>query len=121
MSDHTITASNGAGTTSPLAVTGYSTQRQTRTVIHDLLDGGIAVSYVPLRPRSGTLVSVYQDKTEAWAAYALYAASDTFSYTNTELPEVGMTFVLDGRLSIEPDDEVPGVWYVDAGYQEVAL
>ena len=30
-----------------------------------------------------------------------------------------MTFTLDGRLSIQPDDDIPGVWYVDVGYQEV--
>lgn len=120
MSDHTITATNGAGSTSPLAVTGYATQRQSRNIIHDLLDGGIAVSFIPLRPRSGTLVTVYDSKAAAWDAYALYADSDTFTYVNADLPEVSMTFALDGRLSIEPDDEVPGVWYVDAGYQEVS-
>lgn len=119
MSSHTISATNGAGTTGPLAVTGYATERQSRNIIHDVLDGGIAVSFVPLRPRSGTLVTVYDNRADAWAAYELYASSDTFTYVNAELPEVSMTFALDGRLSIEPDEEITGIWYVDVSYQEV--
>lgn len=119
MSSHTITATNGAGETSPLAVAGYAADRESRTIIHDLLDGTIGVSYVPPRPRSGTLVTVYEDRAQAWAAYHLYANSATFDYVPDDVPELGMTFTLDGRLNIEQDDDAPDVWYVNVDYQEV--
>lgn len=121
MSNHTITASNGAGSTSPLAVAGYDASRRSRNVIHDLLDGSIGVSYIAPRPRSGDLVTVYTDRAEAFAAYELYAQETSFTYVSEEVGEVGMTFVLDGSLDIEaePLDEGSTVWYVRVGYQEV--
>ena len=120
MSDHFITATNGAGSTQPLAVEGPSqASRRSRNVIHDLLDGSIGVSYVAPRPRSGDMVSVYTDRAEAFAAFDLYAEETSFTYTNAALPELGMSFVLDGSLDIDQDDELPSVWYVRVGFQEV--
>ncbi len=121
MSNHTITATNGAGSTSPLAVAGYDASRRSRNVIHDLLDGSIGVSFIAPRPRSNDLVLVYTDRAEAFAAYALLALETSYTYTNDDLPEVGMNFVLDGSLDIEaePIDETQTVWYVRVGYQEV--
>lgn len=119
MSSHIITATNGAGATQPLAVAGYDASRESRNVIHDLLDGSIGVSFVAPRPRSGDLVTVYTDRAEAFAAYALYSEETTFTYTTTETPEVGMTFVLDGSLDIDQDGDHSDVWYVRVGFQEV--
>lgn len=121
MSSHTITATNGAGSTSPLAVAGYDTSRQSRNIIHDLLDGSIGTSFIAPRPRSGDLVTVYTDRAEAFAAYALYAQESSFTYVSDDVPELGMTFVLDGSLDIEAEsvDEDMTVWYVRVGYQEV--
>lgn len=116
---HTITATNGAGSTTPLAVAGYDADRQSRNIIHDLLDGSIGVSFIAPRPRSGDLVTVYTDRAEAFAAYALYANETTFAYLSDEMAELGMTFVLDGALTIEQDDENTDVWYVRVGFQEV--
>ncbi len=120
MSSHEIIATNGAGSTSPLAVAGYATDRASRSVIHDLLDGSIGVSYIAPRPRSGTLTTVYDDRASAWAAYRMYGLSDTFTYLSADLPEIGMTFVLDGRLSIEQDEEKTDIWYVHIDFQETS-
>ncbi|AZS40044.1 hypothetical protein CVS54_01366 [Microbacterium oxydans] len=118
---HTITASNGAGTTSPLAVAGYDSSRRSRNIIHDLLDGSIGVSYIAPRPRSGDLVTAYTDRAQAFAAFALYSQETSFTYVSDELGELGMTFVLDGSLDIESEalDETTTVWWVRVGYQEV--
>lgn len=118
---HTITASNGAGSTSPLAVAGYDASRQSRNVVHDLLDGSIGVSFIAPRPRSGDLVTVYTDRAEAFAAYALYTEETSYTYVSDEMSELGMTFVLDGSLDIESEalDETTTVWYVRVGFQEV--
>ena len=120
MSDHLITANNGAGSTSPLAVAGPSeASRQSRNVIHDLLDGSIGVSFVAPRPRSSDMVTLYTDRAEAFAAFELLAEETSFTYTNTAMPELGMTFVLDGSLDINQDEDRPDIWYVRVGYQEV--
>ena len=105
--------------TRPLAVAGYAADRESRNVIHDLLDGSIGVSFVPPRPRSGTLVTVYDSRAEAFAALAMYGAGKVFRYSNLDLPELGMDFALDGRLGVEQDEGDVDVWYVLVGYQEV--
>lgn len=120
MSDHLITANNGAGSTSPLAVAGPSeASRRSRNVIHDLLDGSVGTSFVAPRPRSGDMVTVYTDRVEAFAAFELLAEESSFKYTNAAMPELNMTFVLDGSLDIKQDDDRPDIWYVRVGFQEV--
>lgn len=107
--------------TKPLAVAGYEAARESRNVIHDLLDGSIGVSYIAPRPRSGDLVTVYTDRAAAFEAYNMYAEETAFTYSSDEIPELGMTFALDGQLTIESEnvDEELTVWYVRVGYQEV--
>lgn len=121
MSDHMIYATNGAGSTQPLAVAGYNANRETRTIVHDLLDGTIGVSHIPPRPRAGNLVTVYTDRVQAFAAYTLYAAESPFGYENTALPELNMYFVVAGALDIDSEtvDEEQTIWYVRVGFQEV--
>lgn len=115
---HTITANNGAGSTVPTAIEGYNPSRESRNVVYDLLDGGIAVAYVPPRPRSGTLKMLYRSQTDAFTAYNLHAVPTAFTLSSTDLPAIGMTYVLDGALDIDVDAEL-GTWWVSVGYQEV--
>lgn len=115
---HTISATNGAGSTSPVAIGGYSPSRASRNKIHDLLDGSIGVSYVAPRPRSGTLRLFYTSKTAAFAAYNLHAAKTSFALTSTDVAEVGMTYALDGSVDMDLDAET-GQWWVAVGFQEL--
>lgn len=115
---HTITANNGAGSTVPTAIEGYNPSRESRNVIYDLLDGSIAVAYIPPRPRSGTLRMLYKNQSDAFTAYTLHASPTAFTLSSTDVPAMGMTYVLDGNLDIESDAE-HGAWWVLVGYQEV--
>ena len=116
---HEISAANGAGSTSPLAVAGYDAARQSRNIIHDLLDGTIGVSFIAPRPRSGDLVTVYDDAAQAFAALDLYGEECAFTLASSDLTQLGMTFVVDGTIGVEQDRAHPGIWYVLVGYQEV--
>lgn len=114
---HTISAANGAGTTSPVLIDGYNPRRESRNKIHDLLDGSIGVSFIAPRPRSGTLRLLYTTEADAAAALSLHAQETSFTLS-TDLPTVGMTYVLDGSLDVDLDAE-QGHWWVEVGYQEV--
>lgn len=105
--------------TRPLAVAGYQADRESRNVIHDTLAGGVGVSHLPPRPRSGDLVTAYLDRAAAFEAMDMYAQGRVFQYTSTAVPELDMSFVLNGRLTIEQDTDDTDVWYVAVGYQEV--
>lgn len=115
---HSISANNGAGTVTPLLVSGYTPSRQSRNLVHDLLDGSLGVSFIPPRPRSGQLRLLFRTEDDAFEAFNLFGAATSFTYTNTDVPSVGMTFVLDGSVDLDLD-ALMGNWWVTVGFQEV--
>lgn len=118
----TITANNGAGSTTPTSVLSpYSSDWESRNIIHDLIGGGIAVSLVAPRPRSGTYEVLYQTEEAAYACVALHREETTFTLADTDRPSVGMTYVLNGQTSVRLDPDTLEWFIVTIGYQEVIL
>jgi hypothetical protein len=116
----TITATNGAGTTSPLEVLGYETNRESRNIVHDLIDGGIAVALISPRPRSGELRLLYPNEAEAWASLALHAQETSFALIDGDVPAVGMTYVVaPGSVRLTLDPETNAAWTLTVPYQEI--
>lgn len=115
---HIISAANGAGSVSPVAIEGYKARRESRNRVHDLLDGSIGVSYIAPRPRSGTLRLLFLTAATAYAALALHAQETSFTLTSTDVPSMGMRYVLDGSLDVELNAEL-GHWWVEIGFQEL--
>lgn len=115
---HTITATNGAGTTTPLAVEGYSLSLESRSHFHDTLDGGIGFAYVPPRPGSGPITLVYSSRAAAYAALSLHSLSPLFSWVSEDVPEASMTYAVDGSVSITPGDS--GLWRVSVDCRVVS-
>lgn len=118
MSNHQIIALDGSGTTAPLAVAGYESERESRNVVHDLLDGSVGIAYRRARGRSGTLTLAYDDRALAFASVALLSRPCPFLLAS-DVPEVGMRFGAAGRIEIAQDSEDTDLWYVDVDYQEV--
>lgn len=117
----TITVQDGTGAqTTPDLVLGYEAARQTRSIVHDTLDGGIAVSLIPPRPRSGILRLFYKDQAAAFAAMDLHSRVSTFNLVSTERPPINMVFVAaPSDIRVQLDPETRNVWTVDVPYQEV--
>jgi hypothetical protein len=116
-----ITATTSSETTTPLIVHGYQTERQSQNIIHDLISGGIAVTLIAPRPRSGRLELVYEQEADAYAALEMHAAEDTFTLADDDVPSVNMSYVIDGSVSLTLDDETRSLWVLTVGYQEVIL
>ena len=116
-----ITATGSSATAEPLLVLGYYSTRLSRNIVHDLISGGIAVTLVEPRPRSGDLRLFFADEAEAFACLALHGQETTFTITDTDRPSVNMTYVVDNRLEIGLDEETRDHWVVTVGYQEVEL
>jgi hypothetical protein len=115
----TISAVTGAGTTSPTTVLSpYEATNRSRNVIHDLIGGGIAVSIVAPNPRSGVLELLYPTEAEAEAARQLHLLETGFTLTDTETPSIGMTYVVDGEVSIRLDEDTLTQWILAVGFQE---
>lgn len=114
----TITRSSDSATTTPTLVLGYDTAYEGRNVVHDLIGGGIAVTLVPQRLRSGTLELFYADRDEAWEAVELHRGTDTFTITDADVPEVGMAYVAN-TVSPALEDSTRAAWVVSVDYQEI--
>lgn len=114
-----ITARNGAGSTAPVVIDGYETARESRNVIHDLIGGGIAVSLILPRPRSGELILRYTDEVQAWGALSVLSHESAYALTDSDRPGVGMTFVVDGDVQLSLDDDTRDTWTVTVPYQEI--
>ncbi|PTT22611.1 hypothetical protein DBR36_01505 [Microbacterium sp. HMWF026] len=114
-----ITANNGAGTTAPTVIDGYSTERESRNVVHDLIGGGIATTLILPRPRSGELVLHYAAEVQAWGALALLSNESAYVLTDSERPGVGMVFVVNGNVQLALDDDTRETWTVTVPYQEI--
>ena len=115
----TITATNGAGATSPSLILGYEADREGRNIVHDLIGGGIAVALIAPRPRSGDLQLFYPVEADAWASVALHAEESSFSVTDTDRPAVGMTYVVTDGVKIALDSQTRNRWVVTVSFQEV--
>jgi len=117
----TISAANGAGTTSPLTILSpYETSWTSRNIVHDLVGGDIAVSLVKPRPRSGELALLYDNETDARAAADLHTQETTFTLTETDPASVSMTYAVDGQVRCALDESTLSAWIVSVGYQEVS-
>lgn len=116
----TISAGDGSGSTTPLTILSpYETTWSSRNVVHDLIGGGIAVSLVTPRPRSGELELLYETETDAFNAAALHRAETTFTLTDDGTPHVGMSYVVDGEIAVRLDEDTLVAWIVRIGYQEI--
>lgn len=114
----TITRTSDAATTTPTQVLGYAALLEGRNVVSDLIGGGIAVTLIPQRMRSGTLELLYADRAEAWAAVELHRGTDTFTLDDTDVPEVGMLYTAN-TIAPALEDQTRALWIVSIEYQEI--
>lgn len=115
-----ITVNDGSGATiSPALVLGYKTSRESQNIVHDIIGGGIAVTLIQPRPRSGTLELFFLTEAAAFDALTKHSLETTYTLTDTDRPSVNMTYVTEGTIDLELDDQGRTRWVVSAGYQEV--
>lgn len=115
-----ITISDGDTSVTPITADGYSTAQAPGNIVHQIIGGLPVVTLRPAQPRSGTLALLFDTEADAEAARALLATAAQFTYADTDLLTVGMTFVLDGQ-GITPalENETRTLWTVGVGYLEV--
>lgn len=118
----TITADDGSGSSSPITVLSpWATSQTSRNIVHDIIGGGLLVSLVSPRPRSGVYEALFDTEEEAFACITLHEAETTFTLAEPDRPHVGMTYVIDGALDVRLDDATLDLWIVTIGYQAVIL
>lgn len=115
-----ITVNDGTGATiSPLLVLGYETDRESQNIIHDIIGGGIGVTLIRPRPRSGTLELLFNAEGPSKNAMDLLSRETTFTLSDTDLDSVAMAFVPSGSIGLALDSATRKEWTVSVDYQEV--
>lgn len=113
-----------ADTITPTQVLGYSAEREAGNVVHPIL--GRSNPDVTLRPaslRTGTLSLGFQGDTseeDSAECAEIHAVGGVFSIFSTERATVEMSYVSNGRITRELDDESRDAWVVTVDFQEIA-
>lgn len=123
-----MSASFTDGTTAvqPIVIDGWESVRTVRTVVQQVVGGGVDAWLQPAAPRSGTLSAIFFDAADAFALEALLAAGTVLTFADTDRPNRAMTFVAQDSINVTQGDDIvqtPGgdfyVWSVGFGFQEV--
>jgi hypothetical protein len=114
------TISYTGGSITPTLVLGYEARRESRNIIHELLDSpDVAVTLRPAGRLTGTLVLFFTTQAAALAADAAHKVARVFTFADTDLPGLGMRYVTTNATTIALDDGRKR-WTVSVPYQEIA-
>ncbi|WP_056653302.1 hypothetical protein [Agromyces sp. Root81] len=116
----TTTLSNGTDTVTPDAVNGYQTNREARTIAHDILGRGDPdITLRPASTRRGSLELLFADEAPAAAAEVAHAGAHVWTLANTDLGTIGMLYVVaEGGITRALDD-TRACWLVSIPFREV--
>lgn len=115
-----ITLSTTAQTVSVLQINEWRSSRPSATQVYDIIGRGDPdVTLGPLGLRAGTLTLLCASLGEAAQMETHLATQGVQTLVDTEVPEVGMIFVVVGSVDVELDIETAAVAIVSFGYQEV--
>ena len=109
---------NGVDTITPWDRIGFESHNQPRTIVHDLLNGDIAVSIIPPRPRSGPLLLLFAEADDAETARQALLAPAVWTVTDPVPAINGLRFVVSDDISPAQQDD-RSTWLLNLGYQEV--
>lgn len=116
-----ITPNDGTtGNVSPTLVLGYEATLESQNVVHDIIGGGIAVTIIRPRPRSGTLGLFFTDESAAFEAVELHKRETSFTLSDTDRPVIGMRYIVNGSVGIRLTEDRKR-WEVSVDFQEVEL
>lgn len=115
------TITNGTDIITPVLVNGFTSSREARTVVHDILDRPAPdTSLRESGSRTGTLELLFTGEASAFAAETLHAGISVWSISDPDRPSIAMTYVVaGGSVERELDDETRDLWLVRVPFREV--
>ena len=113
------TITNGTTTITPtLRLTAASTL-ESRNKVHELLGGGVAVTFGQEPLRTGTLELFFDTETDANDAETFHRDGYVFQLADADVPTLNMTYVVAGRIQRELDSDTRRRWVLKIDVQEV--
>ena len=115
----TTTIALGATSLVPLIVNGYSSERESGNIVHDVLGTGApSVTFGPAGLRTGTLELIVATMAAALAFEALHTQPGVLHLTDSDVVGVNMYYVTSGKITVAISDERT-TWAVKVDFQEV--
>lgn len=113
------TVTDGSTTISPILRLDRSNVYETRNKVHELLAGGVAVTFGGQPLRSGTLSLLFASETAAQACLQMHLNGYVMQVADTSAPTLDMTYVVAGNLGAEKVEDTTDAWLVNVDVQEV--
>lgn len=113
------TVTDGSTTLNPILRLDRSNVYETRNKVHELLAGGVAVTFGGQPLRSGTLSLLFASETAAQACLQMHLNGYVMQVADTSAPSLNMTYVVSGNLGAEKVEDTTDAWLVNVDVQEV--
>lgn len=107
------------GSFSPLLRITASQTISSRNIIHELLGGGVAVTFGGDSPATSTLDMVFSSEADSLDAYTQLNTGHIFELTDYSKTSTSMFFVVAGNLTREYVIESEDTWVISVDIQEV--
>jgi len=114
----TATITGPASSIFPTLVMDYETVKIAKNVFHEIIGKSEPDVSLELDPtRAGTLNLFFEYKADAWDAYTALATGIPFALSDSETPEVNMSFARDGRMTMRLTGDRKH-WVIEMEYRE---
>lgn len=107
------------GTFSPYLRMTASQTINSRNIIHELLAGGVAVTFAGETTSTGTLEMLFTSEADSLEAYTQLNTGHIFELTDADKTSTSMFFVIAGAITRTYEVESADTWIITCDIQEV--
>lgn len=118
----TSTITSAGGNVTPTLIDGYQAEREARNILHEIINRSDPdVTFRAPGLRRGAFTCVFASQTDAVAAYGILSLPQSFTIADSDVPSIGMTFVVpDGEtIKIALDTTTRRTWIITVPFAEV--
>jgi hypothetical protein len=108
-----------AGTFSPYLRITAQESIDSRNVIHELLGGGVAVTFGGQANSTSTLEMLFTSEADCLDAYTQLNEGHIFELEDFSKPSTSLYFVVAGSINREYLTETPDTWLINCDIQQV--
>lgn len=113
------TISDGVTTITPTVRLNAADSYSSRNIVHELLGGGVAITFGSAPLRTGTLDLYFDSEAAASTAYAFLKDGYVFQLADTAASTTNLNFVIAGNISRAWDASTSTAWLISFDFQEV--
>jgi hypothetical protein len=111
--------SSDVGTFSPLMRISATEEIETRNIVHDLLGGGVAITFGGRSLITSALEMVFTSEADSVDAFTQLNTGHIFELTDSSKPSTSIYFVISGSINRELQIDSTDTWVITADVQQV--